>query len=140
MKKISNLLFWLIIPAALIYIPYQKGYIFNNFENISVLEAHKELLNDTNITLLDVRTKAEIISDGKIKNSILIPVEVLKENLDKLEDYKNRKIFVYCRSGNRSVTASRILSDAGFTPYNIKGGIKVWKKEGLEIEMVSTPQ
>jgi rhodanese-related sulfurtransferase len=36
---------------------------------------------------------------------------------------KNKKILVYCRTGSRSVSASRILEDNGFTPVNIKGGI-----------------
>ncbi len=134
MKNLSNILFWIIVPLTLIYIPYQKGYIFNNFENISTKDAYEQLLVDTNITVLDVRTKEEIKSDGKIKASILIPVQLLKENLELLEKFKDKKIYIYCKTGNRSVTASRILSSAGFKAYNIQGGIKNWKKEQLPIE------
>jgi len=134
MKNLSNLLFWIIVPLTLVYIPYQKGYIFNNFENISTIQAHDKLLTDTNITIIDVRTKEEIKSDGKIKNSILIPVQVLEESLELLEKFKDKKIYIYCRTGNRSVTASRMLTNAGFKAYNIQGGIKNWKKKGLPIE------
>jgi rhodanese-related sulfurtransferase len=91
------------------------------------------MLIDTNITLLDVRTAAEIKSDGKLKNSILVPVQLLEQNLDKLKKYKNSKVFIYCRSGDRSITASRILSDAGFKTYNIQGGINQWKREKLPL-------
>ncbi len=131
MKKITNVFYYITISLLLGYILYQKGYIFKNYEDITVKNAYNKMLVDTNITLLDVRTKEEILKDGKIENSILIPVQILDKNLDKLQPYKNRKLFVYCRSGNRSVTASRVLSNAGFKAYNIKGGINEWKKEGL---------
>ena len=117
-----------------IYILYQKGYILKNYEDITVKNAYNQMLVDTNITLLDVREKEELKSDGAIKNHILVPVQILERNLDKLEKHKNTKIFIYCRSGNRSVTASRILSNAGFKSYNIKGGIAQWKKENLPTE------
>jgi len=40
-----------------------------------------------------------------------------------LKDDKHKKLIVYCRSGSRSVTASRILKERGFTPINVNGGI-----------------
>jgi rhodanese-related sulfurtransferase len=134
MKKITNILYYLAISILIAYLLYQKGYIFKSYEDITVENAYNQMLVDTNITLLDVRTKEEILKDGKIENSILIPVQVLDKNLDKLQPYKNRKLFVYCRSGNRSITASRILSNAGFKAYNIKGGINKWKKKRLPIK------
>jgi len=134
MKKFTDILFWIILLAMGVYILYQKGYILKNYEDITVQHAYNQMLTDTNITLLDVRTKEELKSDGAIKNHILVPLQILERNLDKLEKYKNSKIFVYCRSGNRSITASRILSNAGFKSYNIQGGIIEWKKEKLPLE------
>jgi rhodanese-related sulfurtransferase len=52
-----------------------------------------------------------------------LPLKRLEANLDKLTPLKTRKILVYCRSGSRSIAASRILEKHGFTPLNIKGGI-----------------
>jgi rhodanese-related sulfurtransferase len=134
MKKFTDILFWAILLSMGVYILYQKGYIFKNYEDISVQNAYNQMLVDNNITLLDVRTKEEIKSDGALKNHILVPVQILERNLDKLEQYKNSKIFIYCRSGNRSITASRILSNAGFKSYNIQGGIIEWKKEKLPLK------
>jgi len=134
MKKFTDILFWIILLAMGVYILYQKGYILKNYEDITVQNAYNQMLTDTNITLLDVRTKEEIKSDGAIKNHILVPVQILERNLDKLEKYKSTKIFVYCQSGNRSVTASRILSNAGFKSYNVKGGIIEWKKQKLPLK------
>ncbi len=134
MKKFTDILFWIILLTMGVYILYQKGYIFKNYEDITVKNAYNQMQVDTNITLLDVRTKEEIKSDGALKNHILVPVQILEQNLDKLERFKNTKIFIYCRSGNRSITAARILSNAGFKSYNIKGGIIEWKGQKLPLK------
>ncbi|HIQ26915.1 MAG TPA: rhodanese-like domain-containing protein, partial [Sulfurovum sp.] len=63
----------------------------------------------------------------------LIPVGALEKNLGMLKQDKHTKIIVYCRSGNRSVTASRILEANGFTPINVKGGILGLQGAGVEI-------
>jgi rhodanese-related sulfurtransferase len=135
MKKFTNILYWIVILLIGVYLLYQKGYILKNYEDISVKKAYDILLTDANITLLDVRTKEEINTDGKIKNSILIPVQILERNINKLQQFKKTKIFIYCRSGNRSITASRILSNNGFKSYNIVGGIKEWKKANLTLDL-----
>ena len=129
MKKSIYLLPLLI---AILYVLYQKGYILKNYTDVNVHDAYKMLHTDSNITLLDVRTAKEIKEDGKIENSVLIPLHELKKNLDKLD--KNRKIYIYCRSGNRSIKASRILGYAGYHPYNITGGIKAWKRANLPLK------
>ncbi|MEZ4630365.1 MAG: rhodanese-like domain-containing protein [Deinococcales bacterium] len=42
-------------------------------------------------------------------------------------------VYVICRSGNRSVTASRILADAGKEVINVKGGILAWQGAGYAV-------
>jgi rhodanese-related sulfurtransferase len=39
---------------------------------------------------------------------------------------KDAKILVYCRSGNRSKTASEMLLDMGYTDVTDFGGYKDW--------------
>ncbi|MGL5351954.1 MAG: rhodanese-like domain-containing protein, partial [Clostridium sp.] len=81
-----------------------------------------------NIIILDVRTLEEY-NTGHIENSILIPVDELEDLASsKLVD-KNQKILVYCRSGNRSKTASKILADLGYTKVYDFGGINSWSGE-----------
>ncbi len=135
MKSKSNILYWLFLIAILIFFLYQKGYIFANFEHITPKEAFAQLRKDRNITIVDVRTKEEIRHEGKIPGSILIPVSTLEDNLEKLIKYKKSKLFVYCRTGNRSVSASRILSNHGFKAYNMRGGINGWKRENLPVSL-----
>jgi rhodanese-related sulfurtransferase len=131
-KKLSDVFSIVLLLAVVFYFLYQKGYILANFEQLSVSEAYAQLHDgiDDEI-LLDVRTQEEYVSDGRIEGSVLIPLAQLQKNLIRLEAYKEKKIFVYCRSGNRSVNASRILGDNGFKAYNVSGGINEWKSEGL---------
>ncbi len=76
--------------------------------------------------LLDVRTKAEFDQDH-IGYPTLIPVDELGSHLSEIEEFKDKPVLVYCRSGNRSVTASNILISNGFTEvHNLVGGIGAW--------------
>lgn len=98
------------------------------YQTITAHEANERLLQNDNIILLDVRTKEEY-SQIHIPNSILIPVEVLKnEAEDKLKD-KDSEILIYCRSGRRSIIAAEILVELGYTNVYDIGGIIDWQYE-----------
>lgn len=100
----------------------------SNFEVITPKEAKKRMDSEKGIIVLDVRTQEEY-NAGHIKDSILIPVDVLeKESGKKLTD-KNAPIFVYCRSGNRSTTAADILVKQGYKKVYNLGGIINWPYE-----------
>lgn len=129
-KQIVNILYVSAFIAISIYFAYVKGWILSDFESISPKQAYTLLKNDYNVTLLDVRTPNEFSSEH-IDGAILIPVQELNQNISKLDTLKDKKIIVYCHSGNRSVTASRILLANGFTPLNLSGGIAQWKSDGL---------
>lgn len=93
-----------------------------------------DLIQNDKILILDVRTPGEFAA-GHIKNSVLIPVQILKTEMEKMIEYKDKPVLVYCRSGNRSVTASNILNSNGFKDlYNLKGGIKDWIRNGYSIQ------
>jgi rhodanese-related sulfurtransferase len=65
---------------------------------------------------------------GKIEGVINIPVQVLSKRLNELEQYKDKNIAVICRSGNRSVMATKILKANGFKATNVLGGMKAYNK------------
>ncbi len=103
------------------------------YQDINAKQAF-ELIQKENLLILDVRTPGEFLQ-GHIRDSVLIPVQVLNTEYTKILDFKDKPVFIYCRSGNRSVTASKILLDQGFKPiYNLKGGIKSWIQNGYSIE------
>ncbi len=70
--------------------------------------------------LLDVRSKGEFMG-GHIKGAVNIPVENLKNNLDKLKD-KNKPIITCCASGIRSASAKNILISNGYSHVYNGGG------------------
>ena len=108
------------MAGIIFWLAYSKGWILANFEFITAKQAQTLLENDQNVTLLDVRTVEEF-KTGHLRDAQLIPLSVLEKNLDKID--KSRKVIVYCRTGNRSVAASRILEKNGFVPLNVKNGI-----------------
>jgi len=120
------------MAGMLFWFAYTKGWILANFESIDAKQAIHLLENDENVTLLDVRTIEEY-KEGHLRDATLIPVHALADNLGMLKQDKNKKIIVYCRTGNRSVSASRILEKNGFTPFNVKGGILELQGAGVAV-------
>ena len=125
-----DLLYYIAMAGLLLWYAYSKGWILADFESVEPKQAITMLQNDDNVTLLDVRTIPEY-KEGHLRDATLIPLDKLEENLAKLP--KEKKILVYCRSGSRSIGASRILKRNGYTPVNIKGGIIGLSKTGVEI-------
>lgn len=95
---------------------------------INPVEAKKIIDEKNDIYIVDVREKEEL-AEGYIENSILIPLDTLRENAEiKLRD-KNKSILVYCRSGRRSAMACDILDKLGYTDVYDLGGIINWPFE-----------
>ncbi|MFZ4619475.1 MAG: rhodanese-like domain-containing protein [Bacteroidota bacterium] len=100
--------------------------------SVSVKETYTMLQKDTSVVFLDVRTPEEH-AQARIGETPLIPLNELENRLGELERYKDRKIVVYCRSGNRSGKATSILRQHGFNALNMQGGIIQWKQEQYPI-------
>ena len=94
--------------------------------NVSIKLAHQSL-GDPDVLFLDVRTRQEFINEGRIKNALLIPVNVLERRLGELKQYEKKRIIVYCRSGRRSQMATDLLMRNNFNAYNMVGGFLAWK-------------
>ena len=78
------------------------------------------------LMIVDVRQPEER-EEINIPSSILIPLGELEERIDEIEDYREKEIIVYCRSGNRSANACMFLQMMGFeNPVNLKGGMLAW--------------
>lgn len=90
------------------------------------------------VQLIDVRTADEFAA-GKIGNAANIDVlqpEFLRQVQAKFSTEK--PVFVYCRSGKRSLNAARKLQKAGFTVNNLQGGILEWEQAGKPIASSDT--
>ncbi|MBP7175182.1 MAG: rhodanese-like domain-containing protein [Thermoclostridium sp.] len=95
---------------------------------INAVEAKKRLDSGESIILLDVRTEVEY-QEKHIPGSLLIPLSDLEDRVESEIPDKDAVLFVYCRSGNRSATASKTLVGLGYTKVYDLGGIIDWPYE-----------
>ena len=79
----------------------------------------QELINDSQTTIVDVRTEEEF-SEGNVKGSINIP---LHEVVDRVEELKKiQPLLLCCLSGNRSGQATDFLQAQGCDQVYNGGG------------------
>jgi len=99
-----------------------------SYRQVSAEEARRMMDEEENYIILDVRTTEEF-AEGHIPGAILIPdYEIEDRAADELTD-KSQLILVYCRSGNRSKTASQKLAELGYSNVVEFGGIRSWPYE-----------
>lgn len=76
--------------------------------------------------VLDVRTVEEW-NTGHSDSAKLIPVNELESRVTEIENYKDKKVVVVCRSGNRAGTAIETLKKYGFTNLTNGGAWENYK-------------
>lgn len=78
-------------------------------------------LPSISLTIIDVRTDAEWKS-GHLDGAIHIEWQDILQLPSKIS--KDEEIYLYCKSGNRSGKATKILTDAGYLNAKNAGSIK----------------
>lgn len=92
-------------------------------------EKAKEMIDTQEVIILDVREQDEYDS-GHIPGAVLLPVGNIDEDTAAaVIPEKDTSVLIYCRSGNRSKTASSTLADLGYTNIYEFGGINTWPYE-----------
>ena len=100
----------------------------SSYQQISQEEA-KEMMDTQEVIILDVREQDEYDS-GHIPGAVLLPVGTIdEETAAEVIPDKDSTVLVYCRSGNRSKTASSALAELGYTNIYEFGGINTWPYE-----------
>lgn len=99
---------------------------------ITATEA-KALMDQGDVIVLDVRSQEEY-DDGHIADAIRLEYGAFPKKLATVLPDKDAVILVYCRSGNRSKTASNLLIEAGYTQVMDFGGIIDWPFEVIRPE------
>ena len=89
-------------------------------------------LKSISMTVIDVRTEAEWNS-GHLEGAVLIEWQNILQLSSDIS--KDEEIFLYCRSGNRSGKATKILLDAGFVNAKNAGSI-LDASELLDIKII----
>lgn len=95
--------------------------------------AATQAMNTEGTVVLDVREDSEY-KQGHIPNALHIPLGQLGKRLPELDKYRERPLIAYCRTGNRSGSAARLLHKHGFaTVHNLAGGIVAWQNANLPV-------
>jgi rhodanese-related sulfurtransferase len=103
------------------------------YTNVSVTDLNNAISSKEDIIILDVRTPGEL-NGGYVENALNLDVNgsTYKAQAAKLD--KTKTVYVYCRSGHRSQTASKILINMGFTDVrNVEGGFIEWSQKNFKI-------
>ena len=124
MKRMLLLLFSLLLLLA----GCSGNTADSSYQQITQEEA-KEMMDTQNVVILDVREQNEY-DGGHIPGAVLLPVGTIDEAAaaEVIPD-KDSTVLVYCRSGNRSKTASSKLAELGYTNIYEFGGINTWPYE-----------
>jgi len=88
----------------------------------------KDMMERYSPIVLDVRSEHEFAS-GHIYGAILLPDYDIKYRAGELLIDLDALILVYCRSGNRSRSATSLLVSMGYTNVYDFGGVNAWPYE-----------
>ncbi len=103
----------------------------NEFDTIESIDSDNLSSIVESINLVDVRKFSER-SNGFLKNTISIPLDLFQVNLNGLD--KNKKYYVHCAGGYRSMIACSILKRNGFnSPIDVTGGFSAIRNSNFEI-------
>jgi glyoxylase-like metal-dependent hydrolase (beta-lactamase superfamily II)/rhodanese-related sulfurtransferase len=93
------------------------------------VEQAKQLLEESNIALVDTREESEYAA-GHINGALLLPRGVLEFKIGSLPELadKSKTILIYCRTGGRSALAAQTLQQLGYNnALSMAGGFEAWK-------------
>ena len=113
--------FFIIIVGAIIL----ALILFNVFKKRS-MDKIFQLASDQ-VLVIDVRTKEEF-DGGHFSTALNIPVDMIGNQIERLEPYRLKTIVLYCHSGNRSEVALNVLKQNGFTHVVNAGGYEAIRR------------
>ena len=100
-----------------------------SYTQISAEEAKAMMEEQPEAVILDVREQHEY-DEKHITGAVLLPVgSIDEESAAAVISAEDTVVLVYCRSGNRSKTASATLAELGYTAVYEFGGINSWPGE-----------
>jgi phage shock protein E len=77
--------------------------------------------------IIDVRTQSEWDS-GHITKAVHLPLDSFESGIESLIKDKGQPVYLYCRSGNRSGKALKIMQKLGYTNAVNAGGMNEAKQ------------
>jgi phage shock protein E len=121
-------------PIILLIVTITGVFMFNFFkkEQSSHKVSVEQAMDDNKGVIIDVRTEGEY-EQGSIKEALVgydYSSGEFEEKLDSLD--KDGTYYLYCRSGNRSGRAAKLMAEKGFKNVHNLGGYQDLLKAGYE--------
>ncbi|WP_038045985.1 rhodanese-like domain-containing protein [Thermus caliditerrae] len=114
-----------LLPLVLLAACGPKG----SYQNVGPEELYRAL--ESGAVVVDVRTPQEFAA-GHVPGAINLPVEAIASWADQVP--KDKPVYLYCRSGNRSRQAAEYLKKKGYTNlYNVEGGVLAIERAGYSL-------
>lgn len=112
-------------------------------ENLGIEDLEKELAENDNLLLVDIREIQERVDLGTIPGAKHAPRGMLEFWADPASPYyrdwftEDKRIVVFCAGGGRSAFAAQALKDMGFSDVaHLEPGFNGWAKAGKPVEDV----
>ena len=134
MKIIFKLLLTLVLVTSIVGCNNKKpSKTITNFGEISVITPAEFKEKSKNQIVVDIRTPREFLG-GHIEGAVNINLFDTTFLTQVSEFDKSKPIFLYCRSGNRTNSATKKIANLGFEKiYDLQGGIQNWAKNNYQI-------
>lgn len=118
-----------------------KGQI----ENLTVEDLQKELAENDDLLLIDLREIQELVDLGTLPGAVHVARGMMEFWASPASPYyrdyfqEDRRTVIFCAGGGRSVYATIALKDMGFTNVaHLEPGFTGWAEAGEEIEDVAS--
>ena len=99
-----------------------KKNIFKILVTLTILFSGYLWAEGKSSMIIDVRTQSEWDS-GHLDKAVHLPLDTFESGIEGLVKDKNATVYLYCRSGNRSGKALKIMQKLGYTNAANVGGI-----------------
>ena len=100
-----------------------KGKVMSEVKILAARDFYK--IDLQNSTLLDVREPSEVIV-RPINGAVQVPFFELSKKVDSIP--KDKPVYVFCSTGDRSEQVAEILADRDYEVYNLEGGLEAFSK------------
>jgi peroxiredoxin family protein/TusA-related sulfurtransferase len=97
---------------------FNEGISMSEVKNFPAKDFHK--IDLKNATLLDVRETSEALV-RPVNGAIQVPFFELSKKADSIP--KDKPVYVFCSTGDRSEQVAEILADRDYDVYNVEGGL-----------------
>lgn len=120
------------------YIIYTIGVakqMFKTLTTLIILATSHAWAQGNSQLIIDVRTEGEW-NAGHLASATHLPLDIFEQSIVSLIKDKQRTVYLYCRSGNRSGKALQIMQDLGYINAKNAGGLAE-ASELLELKIVN---